>query len=112
MRDLVEELYASIKKSDIGSVGEVLHKGWQAKKKFAQGVSNEHIDKIYELAIKAGAIGGKLTGAGGGGHMLFYCEKSKRKNLLEKMSKVGLRHVPFNFHLAGPKVLNLYDYNK
>lgn len=112
VRDLVEELYASIKKSDIRSVGEVLHKGWQAKKKFAQGVSNEHIDKIYELAIKAGAIGGKLTGAGGGGHMLFYCEKSKRKNLLEKMSKVGLRHVPFNFHSAGPKVLNLYDYNK
>lgn len=112
VRDLVEELYASIKKSDIRSVGEVLHKGWQAKKKFAQGVSNEHIDKIYELAIKAGAIGGKLTGAGGGGHMLFYCEKSKRKNVLEKMNKVGLRYVPFNFHSAGPKVLNLYDYNK
>jgi D-glycero-alpha-D-manno-heptose-7-phosphate kinase len=109
---LVDELYESIKQSDIQCIGEILHKGWQAKKRFAKGITNKHIDKVYESALKAGAIGGKLTGAGGGGHMLLYCEKAKRKNVIQTMTRLGLRHVPFNFHYAGPKVLNLYDYNK
>ena len=112
VRELVEELYSSIKQSDIRNIAEVLDKGWQAKKKFTKEVSNKHIDNVYQSALKAGAVGGKLTGAGGGGHMLLYCEKSKRKNVIEKMSKIGLSHIPFNFHSTGPKVLNLYDYNK
>ncbi len=112
VRQLAEELYVSLKHSDIRRLGELLNDGWQAKKKFAKGVSNQHIDKIYESALKAGAVGGKLTGAGGGGHMLLYCEKSKRKNVIEKMQRVGLKQVPFNFHSSGQRVLNLYDYNK
>ena len=112
VRQLAEELYASLKHSDIRRLGELLDDGWQAKKKFAKEVSNQHIDKIYESALKAGAVGGKLTGAGGGGHMLLYCEKSKRKNVIEKMQHVGLNQIPFNFHSSGQKVLNLYDYNK
>ena len=109
---LAEEFYRSLTHSDISSVGELLNKGWEAKKKFANGISNNYIDKIYESAIKAGAIGGKLTGAGGGGHMLLYCEKRNRKKVIQKLNKLGLRHIPFTFHSEGPKVLNLYDYVK
>ena len=112
VKQLADELYDSINNSDIRNVGEVLHKGWMAKKKFAKGVSNEYIDKIYESALKAGAIGGKLTGAGGGGHMLLYCESSKKERVIRKMQSLKLRHVPFNFHSGGIKVLNLYDYSK
>ena len=109
---LAEELYSYLKKSDITKIGEVLHKGWLAKKKFAEGVSNDQIDKIYDAALKSGAVGGKLTGAGGGGHMLLYCETTKQKAVIEKMESLGLTNVPLKFHSSGPKVLNLYDYSK
>jgi D-glycero-alpha-D-manno-heptose-7-phosphate kinase len=112
VRGLVEEFKDSLNKSDIGKVGELLHKGWMAKRKFTEGVSNERIDKIYEAALEAGAIGGKLTGAGGGGHILLYCESSKKRNIITKMQNLGLRHVPFRFHTAGIKILNLYEYSK
>jgi len=112
VQNLGEEINSSLKQSDITNVGELLHKGWEAKKKFANGITNNYIDKIYESAIKAGAIGGKLTGAGGGGHMLLYCEKRNRKKVIQKLNKLGLRHIPFTFHSEGPKVLNLYDYVK
>ena len=112
VKDLAEEINSSLKQSDITNVGELLHKGWEAKKKFTNGITNNHIDKIYELAIKSGAVGGKLTGAGGGGHMLLYCEKQNRQNVIQKLTKLGLIHVPFHFNFEGPKILNLYDYSK
>ena len=77
VKGLAEEMNSSLKQSDITLFGELLHKGWLAKKKFTKGVSNENVNKIYDIALENGALGGKLTGAGGGGHMLFYCEKSK-----------------------------------
>jgi len=112
VKQLAEELYDSIINSDIRNIGEILHKGWVAKKRFTKGVSNKQIDRIYESALNAGAVGGKLTGAGGGGHMLLYCEPSKRQNVIKKMQTLKLRHVPFKFHSSGIKILNLYDYNK
>ena len=79
--------------------------------KFAKGVSNENVNKIYDIALENGALGGKLTGAGGGGHMLFYCEKSKHDRFIQKMEDIGLKHIRFKFNNDGPKVLNLYDYS-
>ena len=112
VKGLSEEMNSALKQSNITHFGELLHKGWLAKKKFAKGVSNEDIDKIYDVALENGALGGKLTGAGGGGHMLFYCEKLKQDRLIEKMKDIGLKHVKFNFNTDGSKVLNLYDYSK
>ena len=112
VKGLSEEMNSTLKQSNITHFGELLHKGWTAKKKFAKGVSNENVNKIYDAALENGALGGKLTGAGGGGHMLFYCEKQKRDRLIEKMKNIGLKHIKFKFDRDGPKVLNLYDYNK
>ena len=72
---------------------------------------NGHDVKIYDAALENGASGGKLTGAGGGGHMLFYCEKSKHDGFIQKMEDIGLKHIRFKFNNDGPKVLNLYDYS-
>jgi len=110
-KELSDEMYSSLKKSDITNFGELLHKGWITKQKFAKGVSNSKLDSIYKSAMSSGALGGKLTGAGGGGHFLFYCEKPKQKSLIKKMEHLGLNHVKFNFHKEGPKVLNLYDFS-
>lgn len=64
----------AIVSGQLSLVGEILHEGWQVKKSLASRVSNERIDGIYEAALRAGATGGKLLGAGVGGFMLFYCE--------------------------------------
>jgi D-glycero-alpha-D-manno-heptose-7-phosphate kinase len=112
VNDLAKDLFKSLKKSDLIKVGEILNEGWAEKKKFTKEVSNSKIDKIYSNGIKKGAIGGKLTGAGAGGHMLFYCEPKKHQSLKNEMKRLGLIHVNFNFYQNGPKVLNLYDINK
>ena len=111
VKGLAEEMNSSLKQSDITLFGELLHKGWLAKKKFTKDVSNENVNKIYDTALENGASGGKLTGAGGGGHMLFYCEKSKHDGFIQKMEDIGLKHIRFKFNNDGPKVLNLYDYS-
>jgi D-glycero-alpha-D-manno-heptose-7-phosphate kinase len=106
VKNLTLDMNNSLKKSDLSNFGNLLDKGWVAKKRFSSGITNEKIDKIYEKALKMGALGGKLTGAGGGGHMLFYCEKNKQKSLINSMKKVGLNQIHFNFYEYGPKVID------
>ena len=108
VKELTLEMYDSLHHSDITKFGELLHKGWMAKKNFSKDVSNKKIDKMYDSALKFGALGGKLTGAGGGGHLLLYCEKHKQTSLILKLEKLGLRHINFKFYSKGPKVLDLY----
>lgn len=106
VKEIAIQMHNSLKKNDLTTFGSLLHEGWMTKKKFTSGISNPQIDKIYKKALDSGAIGGKITGAGGGGHMLFYCESSKQKNIIKEMSKLGLRHMPFNFYFNGPRVFN------
>ncbi len=109
VKELALTMYDSLKQSDMTKFGELLHQGWIAKKKFARNVSNSRIDKIYSFALKNGAIGGKITGAGGGGHMLFYCEKPKQQNLEQKLKTLGLERVIFSFSNNGPKIIQTSD---
>ncbi len=108
--ELAHDAYDSIRKSNLTGFGELLDKGWESKKKFSNNVSNPKIDKIYKSALNSGAIGGKLTGAGGGGHLLLYCEKSKQSKVIKKMESFKLKQVKFSFFNDGAKILNLYDY--
>ena len=110
VKELSEKMYSSLSQSDITKFGQLLNIGWESKKKFTKGVTNEYVDQLYNLGIESGALGGKLTGAGGGGHMLFYCEPSKQKNLIEKMQGQGLKQVQCKFYESGCKVLDLYDF--
>ncbi len=110
VNDLGKDLFNSLKKGDLTKVGDIMGEGWREKKNFTKEVSNSKIDKIYENGIKKGAIGGKLTGAGAGGHMLFYCEPKNQKSLKNEMKRLGLRYVDFKLYPSGPKLLNLYDF--
>jgi D-glycero-alpha-D-manno-heptose-7-phosphate kinase len=107
---LAHDAYDSIRKSNLTGFGELLDRGWASKKKFSNNVSNPKIDKIYKSALNSGAIGGKLTGAGGGGHLLLYCEKSKQSKVIQKMESFKLKQVKFSFFNEGAKILNLYDH--
>jgi len=111
VKQLGEDMYRSLLNSDITNFGELLHKGWMAKRNLVKGITNDHIDKIYDLALKSGVLGGKLTGAGAGGHLLLYCELPKQQLVKNEMNKLGLKQVKFSFHNEGAKILNLYDYS-
>lgn len=76
-------------KGDINKVGEILDFGWKYKKQLAKEISNPVIDEIYERAINNGASGGKISGAGGGGFMMFYCPGISRYNVIESLKEFG-----------------------
>jgi len=84
---------------DICEFGKLLHEGWQAKRSLGPKVSNSQVEDLYGQALAAGAIGGKLIGAGGGGFMLLFVKPEDRPRVLEKLS--GLIHVPFKFEYSG-----------
>lgn len=81
----------------IDKMGELLHEGWINKKKTSSSISNEKIDEIYDTALKSGAIGGKISGAGGGGFFMFYCPQNSRYRVIESLSKFGGEFRRFSF---------------
>ncbi|MCQ2287119.1 MAG: dehydrogenase [Bacteroidales bacterium] len=76
-------------KGDIDEIGRILDFGWKYKKQMADSITNEYIDNIYNAAIQAGATGGKISGAGGGGFMFFYCPGTTRYAVIDKLSEFG-----------------------
>lgn len=102
MTELAESLREAIKTGEIRGVGKILHEGWLLKKSLASGVANDGIDKIYETGIKAGAEGGKLLGAGGGGFMLFYCEPERQPAV---RAALNLRELSVQYDRDGSKVI-------
>jgi D-glycero-alpha-D-manno-heptose-7-phosphate kinase len=81
--------------------GTLLHEAWMNKKKMATQISDPHIDEIYETARKHGALGGKISGAGGGGYMFFYCNYTRKHIVAEQLERLGARVVDFNFDDRG-----------
>jgi D-glycero-alpha-D-manno-heptose-7-phosphate kinase len=90
-------------KGKLHDIGEVLNIGFQQKRLMAEGISNPLMDDIYETAIKAGATGGKISGAGGGGFMIFYCPGNAKYNVINSLEKFGGRHRSYLFVEHGLK---------
>ena len=86
---------------NIEGLGRVLDETWQLKKQSNKGVSNSQVDRIYEIAIKAGAWGGKIMGAGQAGYMLFMCDKTKRENVVQELKKENVEEVYFEADYTG-----------
>jgi len=110
MRDLVDEAYAVLinPSRSLKEFGELLNYTWQLKKSLSSKVTNENIEDMYKKAIHAGAIGGKLLGAGGGGFMAFYVEKENQESVIRALN--GYLHIPFNFDFDGSKIV-VYEPN-
>ena len=89
--------------ADICEFGKLLHEGWRAKQSLSPKVSNPYVGDLYSEAISAGAIGGKLIGAGGGGFMLLFVKPENRHRILERLNK--LIHVPFKFENSGSQTI-------
>lgn len=95
----------ALKNGDLPVLGEVLRDSWERKKKLASGISNPQIDEVYERALAAGAAGGKITGAGGGGFLLLYCEPPYREQVCKEMEALKLYRMDFHFDTGGARVL-------
>lgn len=93
-----------LKKGNFITLGKILNKAWEDKKRSNPEVSNPTIDKIYNLAKKTGALGGKIMGAGGEGHMFFLCLPEKKPNLIRVFKKRKLKIINFDFDFKGLEV--------
>lgn len=106
MCGLAKDMKVALENNDISSFGKILDEGWQLKKELASGIANPAIDEAYEIAMKNGALGGKLLGAGGGGFLLFYCEEEKQEQLKKA---IGLKELDFSFERDGTSVIYIGD---
>ncbi|HPS45771.1 MAG TPA: dehydrogenase [Bacteroidales bacterium] len=88
-------------KGNIDGIGEILNFGWKYKKQMADGVTNKLIDDIYNTAIKYGATGGKISGAGGGGFIFFYCPANRRFDVIDALKKFGGQAKRYDFTTNG-----------
>lgn len=92
------------KHSDMNDFGRLLHHTWELKRKTGSKISNNSINCLYERGLKAGALGGKLLGAGGGGFLLFYVEPDKKEAVLKELDE--LMNVPFKFEDEGTTIIH------
>lgn len=103
MYDMAQYGLELLQTKELKKFGELLNESWQIKRELSKKVTNSKIDSIYEAAQKAGAIGGKLLGAGGGGFLLIYAPPERQKKIKEKLKDLLL--VPFNFENEGSQII-------
>src|SRR5262249_26125935 len=104
IKDLVGETIGVLTGGkDMEEVGHLLHEAWQLKQSLSERVSTSEVDAIYERALAAGAVGGKLTGAGGGGFLLLFVPPDKHASVIDALD--GQLHVPFEFENQGSQII-------
>jgi D-glycero-alpha-D-manno-heptose-7-phosphate kinase len=108
LRDIANEARREVAAGNLDSLGRLLDEAWALKRRLASKISNGSIDEMYDTARRAGALGGKITGAGGGGFLLLYCANGQRQSVRQSLR--GLRELPFRFEPDGSKVI--FDYRR
>ena len=103
LKEQAQQMKEILLKGDIDSIGRILDFGWQYKKQMADSISNELIDNVYDAAMAAGASGGKISGAGGGGFMFFYCPSTTRYRVIDALAAFGGKAKRYEFVNEGLK---------
>ena len=104
IKEIGREILSELRRGNTRRFGELLDDHWQVKKRLAEDISSRRLNRLYEIARANGAVGGKISGAGGGGFFLFYAEEGK-KQLRAALEAEGLREMRFRFDLDGSKVM-------
>ena len=107
--DVASRVRQAILSGCIDCVGDLLDRSWRLKKQMASNVSNGHFDAIYTAALEAGAVGGKIAGAGGGGCLLLFAPRKRHDAVRAVMSAAGLREVPFAIEPEGSRIVHFSD---
>ncbi|MEW6406489.1 MAG: GHMP kinase [Chloroflexota bacterium] len=106
IKQMACEARYDIEKGNLNELGRLIHQSWELKKRLAGTITSEYINSIYETAQRAGAIGGKITGAGGGGFLLLYVPYEYQNNVRAALN--GLQELPFRLEADGTKVIFNY----
>ena len=101
LKEQALQMKDALLRGELNKIGEILHFGWQNKKQMAASITNTQIDAIYNSAIENGASGGKISGAGGGGFMFFYCPGSSKHKVAKAIQSMGGTIQPFKFTQQG-----------
>jgi D-glycero-alpha-D-manno-heptose-7-phosphate kinase len=102
---LAEQMRRVLCAGDLAAFGALLHEGWEAKKQISKRISNERINLLYDIAREHGAVGGKITGAGGGGFLLLYCEAPHQAAVRSALAEQGIREMAFGFDFQGAQTI-------
>jgi len=105
IRKLAEPMKAALLAGELRQFGLLLHEGWEIKKRLSSKISNGHINEMYEAALRNGAVGGKITGAGGGGFLLLFCQPGYQHVVRESLVALGAREMGFEFDFQGAQVV-------
>jgi D-glycero-alpha-D-manno-heptose-7-phosphate kinase len=105
IRSLAEPMKSALLAGELSEFGLLLHQGWEIKKRLSPKISNERIDQMYERALQGGALGGKITGAGGGGFLLLFCQRQHQQTVREALLSMGAREMGFEFDFQGAQVV-------
>jgi len=105
IKEIGYKIRDAIQKGDLTSFGLLMDQHWQQKKRLSKDVSSSKLNELYEIAKRNGALGGKITGAGGGGFFVFYCDDGVMK-LRSAMERCGLREMRYRFDFEGTKVIS------
>lgn len=108
MATLAGQLKDEIQNESVAPIGELLHENWTRKKELSGGISNDRIDGWYKEALRAGALGGKIAGAGGGGFLYLFAPPNRHEAI---KNAVGLRHIPFRITTTGSRVVYMEGMN-
>ena len=108
MKHIAHAACDKLRQGDVDAIGDLLHESWELKKQLASKISNGDVDDLYAIARKAGATGGKIAGAGGGGFLLLYCPPGQQEHLRQELHM--LQELPFNLGQDGSKVI--FDYQR
>jgi D-glycero-alpha-D-manno-heptose-7-phosphate kinase len=109
LKDQAKRMKEALLMGKIDTIGEILDYGFQQKKDMASNISNEAIEKIYHAVKKAGATGGKISGAGGGGFMIFYCPKNSKHKVIETLTTLGGTIKQYSFTEHGLTTWTILD---
>jgi len=105
MRFAADQMREALMQGELNAIGLLMHQAWQAKKRVSGKISTPRIDQLYELARDHGALGGKITGAGGGGFLLFYCESACQPAVRAALQGEGVQEMAFSFDHQGAQVV-------
>jgi D-glycero-alpha-D-manno-heptose-7-phosphate kinase len=108
-KQLATDMKNALLRRRLDDFGDLMHMAWESKKHLSPRISNSRIDDIYEAARKCGALGGKITGAGGGGYMLLYCEFEKKHKVAEALKELGAAPTKFAFESRGLQTWRIHE---
>lgn len=112
IKHVAEEVQSCLEQGNLDEFARLLHYSWQEKRRLAPNLSTGFIDECYELALQHGAAGGKITGAGGGGFLMLYCQEAAQETVTQVLEERGLKRMNFHFDQQGATVvLNVANFS-